>query len=89
MRRGYAEDETYEFGVPPGAADTMEAREPGKCPKCGAAIGSTRMLQALLNLRTGLPAAQLKCESACALSSASYCRCEWLPDAPARRWRLT
>ena len=35
---GHAEDETYEFDMPFAKSKPMEAYEPGKCPKCGAAI---------------------------------------------------
>jgi hypothetical protein len=35
---GHAEDETYEFDLPLGKAQPMEAYEPGKCLECGASV---------------------------------------------------
>ncbi|MBV9064009.1 MAG: hypothetical protein JOY77_13940 [Alphaproteobacteria bacterium] len=35
---GHTEDESYEFTMPFAKLQPMEAHEPGKCPKCGAAI---------------------------------------------------
>jgi len=35
---GHTEDETYEFDMPFAKSKPIEAYEPGKCPKCGAAI---------------------------------------------------
>lgn len=35
---GHAEDDTYEFDLPRAKAQPMEGNEPGKCPKCGAAV---------------------------------------------------
>jgi DNA-directed RNA polymerase subunit RPC12/RpoP len=37
-RCGHSEDDTYEFDLPFAKAQAMEAYEPARCPKCGAAI---------------------------------------------------
>jgi hypothetical protein len=37
-RCGHAEDETYEFDLPLGKAQPMEASEPGKWLECGAPV---------------------------------------------------
>lgn len=37
-RCGHAEDDTYEFDLPLGKAQTMEQHVLGKCPKCGARL---------------------------------------------------